>query len=321
MPYVTEPLPLGALDAGIVLHVRAHWRSAIDTAQSECTPDQLREGLAFLFGVEASILSSIDLSKANTQRERIALAAGVIARQTGKAAVPLGHDAAFVRRCTSWLGRRVRSEPAFKEVFADDPATLLVLSEAIDLAATRSPAKPTPVSVLLCGETGTGKELLARAIHQMSLERRAIRRDCFIPVHVAGLGPDFVNDELFGHVKGAFTDARDNRDGKIQAADGGTLLIDEVGDLSYDAQLRLLRVVQDGQVTRTGENKTLSRFASSRQRTEILARRWSRARFAATFSTVSLRVRSNCRPSERARDGLCKSLTRSCASTGKPRHR
>jgi DNA-binding NtrC family response regulator len=254
MPYVTEPLPLAALDASIVLHVRAHWRNAIDASQSECNPDQLREGLALLFGVDSSLLSSIDPSKIATQRDRIALAAGVIARQTGKAAVPLGHDAAFVQRCTRWLAQRVRSEPALKEIFADDPATLLVLSEAIDLAATKSPAKRTPVSVLLCGETGTGKELLARAIHHMSLERKAIQRDCYIPVHVAGLSSDFVNDELFGHVKGAFTDARENREGQIQAADRGTLLIDEVGDLSRDAQMRLLRVVQDGLVTRTGEN-------------------------------------------------------------------
>jgi DNA-binding NtrC family response regulator len=88
----------------------------------------------------------------------------------------------------------------------------------------------------------------------MSVAHKVVERDCFVPVHVAGLTPDFVNDELFGHVKGAFTGAQSVRDGQIQAAHGGTLLIDEVGDLSREAQLRLLRVLQDGQVARTGEN-------------------------------------------------------------------
>lgn len=254
MPYIIEPLPLDRLQASIVLHVRAHARRTIDPAQSNSAPEEVRKALALLFGVDEPLFAKLEIRAATTQLARLATAAEVVAKQTGTSAVPLGHDDRFVKRCVGWLTTRIAAEPAFRETFATDPATLLVLSEAMDLAVTRSPTRSTAVPVLISGETGTGKEVLAHAIHQMSLAKKVVSKDSFVPIHVAGLSREFVMDELFGHKKGAFTGANETRIGKLEEANGGTVLIDEVGDLSPEAQLRLLRVLQDGKVARTGES-------------------------------------------------------------------
>jgi two-component system, NtrC family, response regulator HydG len=104
------------------------------------------------------------------------------------------------------------------------------------------------VSVLLLGESGTGKERVARAIHQHSSRRTAP----FVVVDCAGLTPSLVEDALFGHVRGAFTGAVDERAGPFERANGGTVLLDEIGDLSLDLQLKLLRVLQSRVVQRLG---------------------------------------------------------------------
>ena len=110
---------------------------------------------------------------------------------------------------------------------------------------------PTDANVLILGENGTGKDLIARAIHDQSL-----RHDKpFVSVDVGALTESLFESELFGHVKGAFTDARDDRAGRFEEANGGTIFLDEIGNLSASQQARLLTVLQQRHVTRVGSNK------------------------------------------------------------------
>jgi two-component system nitrogen regulation response regulator NtrX len=112
---------------------------------------------------------------------------------------------------------------------------------------------PTAARVLITGENGTGKELVARALHEASP-----RRDRpFVEVNCAAIPSELIESELFGHMKGSFTGAVADRAGKFEQADGGTLFLDEVGDMSLSAQAKLLRVLQEGVVTRIGGVKPI----------------------------------------------------------------
>ena len=109
----------------------------------------------------------------------------------------------------------------------------------------------TPARVLITGENGTGKELVARAIHRGSTRERKP----FVEVNCAAIPSELIESELFGHMKGSFTGAISDRAGKFEQADHGTLFLDEIGDMSLAAQAKVLRVLQDGVVTRIGGNK------------------------------------------------------------------
>jgi two-component system nitrogen regulation response regulator NtrX len=111
----------------------------------------------------------------------------------------------------------------------------------------------TPARVLITGENGTGKELVARAIHGQSTRAQAP----FIEVNCAAIPSELIESELFGHMKGSFTGAVADRAGKFEQAHGGTLFLDEIGDMSLAAQAKVLRVLQDGVVTRIGGSKPI----------------------------------------------------------------
>ena len=112
---------------------------------------------------------------------------------------------------------------------------------------------PTDARVLITGENGTGKELVARAIHELSVRAGSP----FIEVNCAAIPSELIESELFGHVKGSFTGAASDRAGKFEQADGGTLFMDEVGDMSMAAQSKVLRALEEGVVTRVGGAKPI----------------------------------------------------------------
>lgn len=112
---------------------------------------------------------------------------------------------------------------------------------------------PTDSTVLITGETGTGKELIARAIHKQS--HRSQR--AFVSVNCAALAPSLISSELFGHEKGAFTGAAQRRLGRFELADGGTIFLDEIGELPPDTQVALLRVLQERAFERVGGTRPI----------------------------------------------------------------
>src|SRR6185503_16666835 len=112
---------------------------------------------------------------------------------------------------------------------------------------------PTDANILILGENGTGKDLMAKAIHERSL--RADKP--YVKVDVGALTDTLFESELFGHKKGAYTDARDDRAGRFEEAEGGTLFLDEIGNITLQQQAKLLTVLQNRQVTRLGTNRAV----------------------------------------------------------------
>jgi DNA-binding NtrC family response regulator len=112
---------------------------------------------------------------------------------------------------------------------------------------------PSDIPVLILGENGTGKELVARAIHNHSKRRKGR----LVALNCAGFAPTILEDELFGHVRGAFTDARTDRPGRFEHADRGTLFLDEIGDMPHEMQAKLLRALESGEVVRLGANEPI----------------------------------------------------------------
>ncbi len=147
------------------------------------------------------------------------------------------------RRTITELKSRLDEKYGFDNIIGRSPQMLGILDTVRRIAVSDLP-------VLILGESGTGKELVANAIHQNS--RRTEGR--FVPINCAGLSETLLEDELFGHVKGAFTGATANRPGRFEHADGGTMFLDEIGDMPPAMQAKLLRVLEDGEVLRVGSN-------------------------------------------------------------------
>jgi transcriptional regulator with GAF, ATPase, and Fis domain len=154
---------------------------------------------------------------------------------------------------TQKISQQPRSRPLPEHLITREPIVgpERLIGHDTGLAAVMGRARMVARSsapVLLFGETGTGKEIIARAIHEAS----AFRSGPFHRVNCGAIAPELIDSELFGHEMGAFTGAVSRRKGWFEQADGGTLFLDEVGELAPAAQVRLLRVVQDGEVLRVG---------------------------------------------------------------------
>jgi DNA-binding NtrC family response regulator len=140
----------------------------------------------------------------------------------------------------------ITQTPASSSIIGSSPAMLQVLDTAQRVAATDA-------NILILGENGTGKDMLARHIHQLS--HRAAQP--FVSVDLGAISETLFESELFGHVKGAFTDARDDRSGRFEEAAGGSIFLDEIGNISLPFQAKLLTVLQNRAVTRVGSNKAV----------------------------------------------------------------
>ncbi|MBI1338543.1 MAG: response regulator [Phycisphaera sp.] len=155
-----------------------------------------------------------------------------------------GINAVMQRTQISELRGRLDEQFGFEGIIGSSPAIRHVIQMLRQVA-------PSNIPVLINGESGTGKELVAQALHNNS--RRAKQR--FVPLNCAGLSESILEDELFGHVRGAFTGAEKDRQGRFEYADGGTLFLDEVGDMPLVMQAKLLRVLESGEVVRLGSNE------------------------------------------------------------------
>ncbi len=145
-----------------------------------------------------------------------------------------------------YLLEEVKQQHGFEEIVGRSPVLQRVLRQVEQVA-------PTDTTVLITGETGTGKELIARAIHNLSA-----RKDRpMVTVNCGAISAGLVESELFGHEKGAFTGAVNRKIGRFELAAGGTIFLDEIGDLSLDLQVKLLRVLQEGELERVGGSRTI----------------------------------------------------------------
>jgi two-component system response regulator HydG len=155
-------------------------------------------------------------------------------------------DAIRLKRQNTELRERLDERFGFEGIIFSSPPMQTVIDRLKRIA-------PTDATVLISGESGTGKELIAQAIHQNS-PRKGKR---MVALNCAAVAENLVESELFGHVKGAYTDAHADRVGAFEFANGGTLFLDEVGDMPMSTQIKLLRVLEEHQITRVGDNKSI----------------------------------------------------------------
>ena len=159
----------------------------------------------------------------------------------------LQEENTYLRAESSYLQEEIRNEQNYGEIIGQSNALIKTMEEVQQVAQTDT-------TVLINGESGTGKESMARAVHQYSS-----RKDRpLIKVNCAAIAESLVESELFGHVKGAFTSAISDRTGHFELADKGTIFLDEIGELSLEVQVKLLRVLQEQEIQRVGSGKIIS---------------------------------------------------------------
>ncbi|HVW01794.1 MAG TPA: sigma-54 dependent transcriptional regulator [Planctomycetaceae bacterium] len=164
-----------------------------------------------------------------------------------RTAVEKASDRLRLIRHNAELNRRLDEKFGFEGVIGNSPQMLKIMAQLQQIA-------PTDSTVLIQGENGTGKELVAEAIHQNS--RRKSKP--FVPLNISSLSVGILESELFGHEPGSFTGAIGRRIGKFEYANGGTLFLDEVGEMPMDTQIKLLRVLEDRKITRVGSNDQIN---------------------------------------------------------------
>lgn len=175
-----------------------------------------------------------------------------------RAQVNRAAEHAALQRQNQVLQEQIIDAAGFEGIIGSSIAMRKVVQTARQIA-------PSDIPVLIMGESGTGKELIARALHNAS--RR--RKQRMVTLNCAGLSESILEDELFGHVRGAFTGAGSEREGRFEHADGGTLFMDEIGDMPQAMQAKLLRVLENGEVVRLGSNDPVQvnvRFISATNR-------------------------------------------------------
>lgn len=163
-----------------------------------------------------------------------------------RAVVDKASKAQRLARTNQDLRRQLDERFGFEGVVGNSPSMRTVVDRLKQIA-------PTNATVLITGESGTGKELVAKAVHNNSPRRNKP----FVPLNCAALSENVLESELFGHIKGAFTGADRERKGFIEHAHGGTLFLDEVGDIPLSTQVKLLRVLESGEVVRMGTNEPI----------------------------------------------------------------
>jgi Nif-specific regulatory protein len=225
------------------------WYGAVDghtgmaTRSVLCAPLRTREGII-------GVLSLRNKLEGGFTDEDLELIAGVaesiaVAIDNSRRYGAAQRSATRLRDAVDALQRQAVRERGFADIVGHSPVMQQVFGLMLSAAAS-------PVTVLITGETGTGKELVARAIH----ENGARARQPFVAFNCGALSETLLESELFGHRKGAFTGALFDKKGLLEVADGGTIFLDEVGDMPRSMQVKLLRVLQDGEVLPVGETAT-----------------------------------------------------------------